>query len=428
MKNAVIFRSIGWGARSLGGPDRRISMRLSLLLAAAAALTTTMAQADPRYTTIDVSTKVVAGDLVSTVTIVQVGDDALARFSVHRLSSRSPARPIVLLPPITNGFEFYEVPEEGDPGRSFAAQLVRAGMDVWGYSTRAQGLAPGACGAGGSGCPAAAGWGLQAIVDDVGFIRQMIAAAYPPRRRSPRPIVGGVSLGSIAAAAVINAAPDDYAGAFLIEGSDYSADPQVRQINQAFCAALEGQLGAGVTLDDQTLPGFRLMAQLAAAAPTDPSPLPGFAGLSNRQALVAALSNTQLSPFQPLPGFFVAGGDVGTGRFSHADEKLVQAVLAALPTYSPLRLLRDIDCGLAGERAFTGRLHGFRAPLFVEQDGHGFGASVDDMAALTSASSIVRVTHPDYGHYDAVFAPTRAWDRTLLGLWLRSVFFLDAFH
>ena len=404
-------------------------LRAHGLLALAAALATSCGDfpyAPEPYRIVHAETTAPTADLQATVMTVQVGDNPNNRFSVHHVRSPSlvdPARAVVLLPPVTNGFDFYELGAGGDYGLSLVGRLARAGFDIWGYTTRAQSLPDGACERPGSDCSIAADWGLQSIIDDTAFIHQQIAAADPGRpAASVRPIVGGVSLGSIAAGAVIDAAPDDYAGAFLIEGSEYSDDAQVRQINQAFCSGIDSALVAGVVVYSERLSGFRSLALLARVAPDSTSPSPRFANLSNRQALVASLSNVTLSPLQPLLGFFILAGDVRSGTFTYADEDMVQAALATLPSYSAIRLLRDINCGLAGDRTFTGRLHDFRGAIFTEQDGHGFSASVGALVDLTSASSITRLAHPPYGHYDAVFAATRDDEWPMLSDWMAGVF------
>src|SRR5215510_14408617 len=125
-----------------------------------------------------------------------------------------------------------------------------------------------------------ADWGIQTIVNDVAFIRQQIGLVNP----NQKPVVGGLSLGSIASVAVINSAPDDYAGALLIEGTLFDADPQVRAINQNFCAQFDSLLSQGVFFDGQQFPAIKQIAQLATVAPNSPSPLPGFPpGFTNHQ-------------------------------------------------------------------------------------------------------------------------------------------------
>src|ERR1044071_1500101 len=165
----------------------------------------------------------------------------------------------------------------GDYSKSFAGFFARRGFDVWGYSQRVQGLTAGQCESGAVDCTTTGGWGMQTILDDVAFIRQQIAAAHP----GEKPVVGGLSLGSIASVAAINQDPEAYAGALLIEGALYTSNPAARAITAGFCAAFDGALAAGVYYDGQQGPGFKLISFLAETAPNDPSPIPAFAGLSN---------------------------------------------------------------------------------------------------------------------------------------------------
>ena len=198
------------------------------------------------YQIVGSETSTVAGDLTRTVTTVQVGANPLDRFLITRVVKGVPAGALkgtlLMLPPLGSGFQNYEAGDDGDYNKSFAGFFARRNFDVWGYSQRVQGLAAGSCESGLVDCAPMAGWGLQTIVDDVAFVRQQIELAHP----GGRPVVGGLSLGSIAAQAVINAAPADYAGAILIEGTLYDADAQVRAINAGFCAGVEAQLAGGV--------------------------------------------------------------------------------------------------------------------------------------------------------------------------------------
>jgi pimeloyl-ACP methyl ester carboxylesterase len=228
------------------------------------------------YQIVGAQTSTVAGDLKKTVTTVQVGTNPLDRFLISRVAKNGQGHPhrgtLLLLPPLGSGFQNYEVGDGGDYGKSFAGFFARRGFDVWGYSQRVQGLTSGQCESGAIDCSAMAGWGMQTILDDVAFIRQQIEAAHP----GEKPVVGGLSLGSIATVAVIDASPQDYAGALMLEGTLYTANPETRAINAGFCSAFDGLLSAGVFYDGQNTPGFKLLSHLAEVAPNDPTPLPGF--------------------------------------------------------------------------------------------------------------------------------------------------------
>ena len=177
-----------------------------------------VAQAQP-YQIVGTSSSVVANNISKTVSTVQVGGNPLNRFLMTRVRKNIPDQDlkgaVVLLPPLASGFQNYEVGDGGDYERSFAGFLAKRNYDVWGYSQRTQGIAAGSCESGAVDCSVMADWGLQTILDDVAFIRQQIEVVHPGKK----PVVGGLSLGSIASVATINAHPDDYLGAILIEGT-----------------------------------------------------------------------------------------------------------------------------------------------------------------------------------------------------------------
>src|SRR5262249_25120361 len=148
--------------------------------------------------------------------------------------------------------------------------------------------------------------------EDASFVRDRIEDSHPGRR----PAVGGVSLGGIAAVALINAHPHDYAGALLLEGTLYDADPGEQAIAQSFCSLFEGQHASGVYYDGQQLGGLKLIAGLATASPQGLSPLPGFApGFTNHQAFVAVMSTPGIGPIPPRPNYFFLEGDPVQDRF-----------------------------------------------------------------------------------------------------------------
>src|ERR1041384_4139660 len=183
------------------------------------------------YQIISTASSNVANNVIKTVTTVQVGSNPLNRFLMTRVRKNIPndglKKTILLLPPLGSGFQNYEVGDDGDYDDSFAGFFAKRDYDVWGYSQRVQGITAGSCESNAIDCSVMADWGIQTMVDDIAFIRQQIEAAHP----GEKPVVGGLSLGSIASIATINAHPSDYAGAILIEGTLYDENPQVRNIN-----------------------------------------------------------------------------------------------------------------------------------------------------------------------------------------------------
>lgn len=356
------------------------------------------------YQIIGTQTTNVAGDLKKTVTTVQVGTNPLDRFLISRVSKKAGQAhrgTLLLLPPLGSGFQNYETVVGGDYGKSFAGFFARRGFDVWGYSQRVQGLTAGQCESGAVDCSVMAGWGLQTILDDVAFIRQQIEAAHP----GERPVVGGLSLGSIASVAAINQDPEAYAGAILIEGTLYTANPETRATNAGFCSAFDGLLAAGVFYDGQQGPGFKLLSFLAETAPNDPTPLPGFPpGFTNHRAWVAAMTAPPVGPVTPRPGYQFLAGSVAEDRFFYADEALVHANIAGFVDYMATRTIRDVSCSLAGDRTFSDNLGSFDGPVLMIAGGHGFGPEMLDTKELLTNAEVTLEYKEDYGHVDHVFS------------------------
>jgi pimeloyl-ACP methyl ester carboxylesterase len=355
------------------------------------------------YQVVGTQTSEVAGDLQKTVTTVQVGADPIDRFLISRVTKKGQAqgRALLLLPPLGSGFQNYETVVDGDYGKSFAGFFARRGFDVWGYSQRVQGLNAGQCESGAVDCSAVAGWGLQTILDDVAFIRQQIEAAHP----GEKPVVGGLSLGSMASIAAINQDPEAYAGAILLDGSPYTSNPDTRAINAGFCSAFEGLLAAGVYYDGQQGPGFKLLSFLAETAPNDPTPLPGFpTGFTNHRAWVAAMSAPPVGPVTPRPGYVFLAGSIAEDRFFYADEALVHANIAGFVDYMAMRTIRDISCGLAGETTFSGNLGSFTGPVLMFAAGLGFGPEMLETKELMTNAEVTVEYNADYGHVDHVFS------------------------
>jgi pimeloyl-ACP methyl ester carboxylesterase len=342
---------------------------------------------------------------------------------MHRVVKTMPGQAlrgtILLLPPLGSGFQNYETTEDNDYDNSFVGFFANRGFDVWGYSQRVQGIVAGSCENGSINCSPMADWGMQTILNDVAFIRQQIELAHPGQK----PIVGGLSLGSIASVAVINAAPNDYAGALLIEGTLYDTNSQVRAINQTFCDQFNGLLAQGVNYDGQQLPAFKLVAQLATVDPNGPTPLPGFPpSFTNHQAMVAILSTPQVSPTTPRPNYFFAAGDAQQDRFLFVNDALLRANIGQFVDYVALRTIRDVNCGLAGERTFTNNLQNFNGAVYIVAGGHGFGSGMLDTAALMTSASVTINYVGDYGHIDSYFegAHRQKLDQPILS-WLEGV-------
>ncbi|HEX8719885.1 MAG TPA: hypothetical protein VF736_04530 [Pyrinomonadaceae bacterium] len=353
------------------------------------------------YQVVGTETSTVAGDLKKTVTTVQAGANQLDRFRVTRVvkeGAEGHSGTLLLLPPLGSGFQNYET-SGGDYDRSFAGFFARRGFDVWGYSQRVQGLAPGACESGAADCSAMAGWGVQTILDDVAYIRRQIALAHP----GEKPVVGGLSLGSIVTVAAVNADPGAYAGALMIEGTLYTENPEERAVNAGFCSFFDAQLAQGSFYDGQNTPFFKLISQLAEVAPDAPSPF--FPGLSNHRGWVAAMSAPPVGPTTPRPGYAFLAGSVEADRFTYADEALVHENIRGFVDYVATRTIRDVSCGLAGDRTYSDNLQNFAGPVIMFAGGRGFGPEMLDTKALLTNARVTLHYRADYGHVDHVFSP-----------------------
>ncbi len=361
-------------------------------------------QAQP-YQTISTQNSVVGDDLSRTVTTIQSGTNALDRFQMTEVRKAGPPTEglkgvIFLLPPLGSSFQNYEATANGDYNDSFVAFFARRNFVVFGYSPRQQGLTAGSCESGAIDCAPMADWGMATVMSDIAFIRQQIGTQYPALKT----VVGGLSSGSIYSMAAINTQPSDYAGAILIEGTIHDPDPNVRAINANFCANWDALLAAGVFYDGQNGPAVKALSQAAQAAPNAPNVFPGFPpGLTNHQAFVLAFSAPPLSPVTPRPNYFHVAGSFVEDRFFYANEPLLHANLATFLDYLPVRLVRDLNCGLAGETTFTNNLGSFNGPVIMFAAGHGFGSAMFSTAQLMTSASVTINFKQEYGHVDYVF-------------------------
>ena len=200
-----------------------------------------VAQAQP-YQIVNTQNSVVGGDLSKTVTTVQEGNNSLDRFLMTEVVKPLPDQAVrgvlLLMPPLGSGFQNFEVGENGDYNNSFVAFFARRNFAVFGYSQRVHGLTAGSCESGAIDCAPMANWGLQTVVDDATFIREQITLKYP----GVKIVAGGLSMGSIATLALLNAHPNDYAGAITIEGTIYDTDASA---DRSECALNVSRLSAG---------------------------------------------------------------------------------------------------------------------------------------------------------------------------------------
>jgi pimeloyl-ACP methyl ester carboxylesterase len=343
--------------------------------------------------------------------VVQNGDDPMNRFGVERvvltgLAEGGPTIPVILQPPLSSSAKFYTLGGHhhgSEFSHSIAATLARGGLDLYIYSPRETFLVPGQC-ANQADCAAAADWGIEAVLDDLAFTRDLIAAAHP----GVRPIIGGYSLGGMVAVAAVNEAPDAYAGLILGDSTLRIEDPDPGFA--ILCQGISAAIAGGQVLDDQLGPIVQLIVQLALTAPDAPSPLPFFPpGTTNRQAYILFLSTPQPGP---PASFFPAGavllpGSVEEDRLFNASESRVNAQLGAFNFYASNASMRDIVCGFAGDAAFVGNLASYTGPILSFEAGLGLGPYMNGTIHLTGSSKVRTESYPSFGHNDLPTSPSR---------------------
>lgn len=340
------------------------------------------------------------GPLVITEETVQAGADPIARFTLHRMTKPHAASrgAMLIMPGGASNFDFYATDEDGKELQSFAAYFALRGIDVWGYSPRTRGLAPGAC-SGAVDCSGMRNWGMQAVVDDALYIRERVRQIHG----ADRPVIAGLSLGAMSTLALMNAAPDAWAGAVVWEGMIYSANPVVLAANQVVCDELEDRIAGGEIWDDANYPVIRLLYALATADPNGPTPLPGFPGFTNRQVFLALLTTPQPAPPAYVPGYTLVIGNLE--GFTYSREDRLGGLIDQLNHYEPLALIRDYTCALAGERIFTGNLESFTAPVYAIGGGQSFGAWMGDNIDLLGSADVTWNYVEEFGHADHFGSP-----------------------
>jgi hypothetical protein len=405
-----------------GSGSCRLSASTALGLLALAVALALPAPAQPQVTTAVVTTQV--GIFDRTEYTVTDGLGPLDRFKAVRLTLHGSAprdEALLLLPPLGVNHGFYEQADVlGTPASSFAGFFAFRGYDVWQYISRMEGVPAGTCEAGIVDCSAFAGWDIQSMVNDVAFVRGLVEAANPGAKVT----TGGASLGSILGFAVLNADPGRYAGAFLYEGMLFTPNAAVQALNQGHCAQGQALIAAGIVFEGAGSNIVKMLGRQADLAPAGRTPIPLFPPfLTNQQALVGFFVAPPPGPItQPVPDYFFMAGDPVAGEFQFASTKRVMTNLSRFVDYSPVPLVRDVSCALAGVDAthvanlgaFTGRVLGIGG-------GGGFGPYMPDNLALLTAADVEFQLEQDFGHIDHFMTPNHRdfLERPILE-WLRD--------
>ena len=349
------------------------------------------------------------GPLERTEWLVQAGPGMIDTFRMTRLRKMVPDHQLrgamLFLPSLGTNFSLYEQRDPGGGlGSSTAGFFALRRYDVWGVSPRFEGIPAGTCEAGLIDCSPMAGWNMQSMLDDIAFVRDQIEAANP----GTRVVTGGLSLGGMLAVAVADADPARYDGVFPWEGMLLSNDAQVQAMNGAYCAGLEAQIAGGLIFDAFGTGIFKKAAQQAVVAPDGPTTIPLFPPfLTNRQAFIGGLTQPAPGPIsQPVPGYLsTAPNGAGDGLEFASEAKVIRNVLTTFSDYTPLPLIRDISCSLAGlETAYTDNLGAFTGSVLMIGGGQAFGAFMgDQFNAFSGTADKELLVEPDFGHVDHFF-------------------------
>jgi pimeloyl-ACP methyl ester carboxylesterase len=380
-----------------------MSIRRVLLPVLAAAFAAQAALASGPYQ-ITATVQTQNGGFVRTEYSVRAGAHPLDRFKMVRLIRDGAAGhlrgSLLFLPPLGTTFSFYEQRDtNGAPGSSIAEYFAQRGYDVYGVSPRFEGIPAGTCEAGALDCSIMATWDIASMVDDIAFVRSQIEILDPHTRI----VTGGASLGGILALAVANAHPHDYDGIIVWEGMLHSQNPQVLALNQGYCAALQAQLAAGMIYDGVGTNLFKMVGSLSQTTPGGLTPIPLFPpNLTNHQLLVTFVSVSTPNPVtMPVPNYVLMNGSVAEDRLFNASEPRLYDDLSRFNDYSPVVLVRDVSCSLAGvETQYTSNLGSFHGSVLAIGGGRGFGPYMDDQLAQIGSTDQTFLLQPGFGHID----------------------------
>lgn len=356
-----------------------------------------------KHKIIDQAVSAPAPGIERTVLTVQEGKNAFNRFDVVHLRGdvESDSPPVILLAPFGFPAEFWEQSDDGSYLDAFAPQIALAGHDVWLVDSRLAAAAPGECESGAVDCSPMKNWGIETAVGDALFVTHLAGSGC----HGEKPVIGGLSGGSAAALAAVNARPNRFSGLFLWEGTLLSDDPDISARNAAFCQDDESALDAG-TFYDGSVQIFKLLFSLAATDPEGLSPIPVFPpGTTNLQALLFALSFPDpTNPLNFTESFVRFVGDPFAATLVHSDIGRVVGLGALAGNYAPIAFIRDSHCSMGGvETRFTDRLDRFRGKVLIFAEGLGFDTMMLDTGARLTRADVTINYQPTFGESDRFF-------------------------
>jgi pimeloyl-ACP methyl ester carboxylesterase len=316
------------------------------------------------------------------------------RFRIHKIfrttapDSRgsSGTAPILLLPGASMGFSSFEIPANPASGyeTTITATLALAGHDVYGISPRETSIV-GRCM---KECPSLTKCPEGPVVDcsglkhldfdlvleDIDFVLRKMESEHP----GEKPIIGGLSLGSMLTIAALNKWPDRFSGAIIWEGILYSSDRAVREANTKFCADSKKRLAKGELFNAQELGGFKFLSEVTQSDPKKGAPwafLLGLSPFSNYKEVFFALG-TMKNGDPPIFGrkytYFTRDPGSKT-KAQYVSEWKLHAIIDQFAYLEPLAINRDWSCALAGDRKFTSNLARFKQPTLVIAAENGMG-------------------------------------------------------
>jgi hypothetical protein len=109
----------------------------------------------------------------------------------------------------------------------------------------------------------------------------------------------------------------------------------------------------------------------------------------------------------PVPNYIQMNGSLAQDRLFFASEPRLIENISRFFNYSPVALVRDISCSLAGtETAYTSNLGAYHGSVLMIGGGRAFGAYMgDQLARFTGTTDKRFLLEPEFGHIDHFMTP-----------------------
>jgi hypothetical protein len=114
---------------------------------------------------------------------------------------------------------------------------------------------------------------------------------------------------------------------------------------------------------------------------------------------------------QPIPGYIQMNGSLEQDRlFFASEERVYENVAGRFNSYSPVPVVRDISCSLAGvETDYVSNLGNYHGAVLAIGGGHAFGPYLDDQIAQMGTTDATVLLTPEFGHIDHFRTPRHRW-------------------